>query len=172
MPRLFHVSEEPEIAIFEPRPVGGWDERVAGLAVWAIDEEHLPSYLLPRDCPRVTYACDATATAADRNFFFGPSRADRIIAIEPAWLEPATNTPIFLYAMRTRHFQLVDNHAGHFVSREAVRPIAVTKIENPLAELLKRDVEVRLVRDLLALHEAVAHSTLSYSSTKLRNAVR
>ena len=51
MPRLFHVSEDPTIARFEPRPVASPDSGVTGDAVWAVAESHLPNYLLPRDCP-------------------------------------------------------------------------------------------------------------------------
>ena len=56
--RLFHVSEESRIKVFNPRPVPSPDAGVAGEAVWAVDEVHLPNYLLPRDCPRVTFAAN------------------------------------------------------------------------------------------------------------------
>ena len=49
---LFHVSEERGIEEFEPRaPKEGGDP-----VVWAIHAVRLPNYLVPRDCPRVTYS--------------------------------------------------------------------------------------------------------------------
>jgi hypothetical protein len=170
MDRLFHVSEIPDIARFDPRPVNAFDSRVSGAAVWAIDWEHLPNYLVPRDCPRVTYVCDAQTSADDRRYFFGASKVKRIVAIEPRWLQRAMTGTIYLYEMPPVTFACIDAHAGHFVSRQAVTPIGCREIGNPLAELLNHDVELRVVRDLLALQEAVARSTLSFSSTRLQNA--
>lgn len=170
MHRLFHVSEIPHIARFDPRPVKAFDSRVSGVAVWAIGEKHLPNYLVPRDCPRVTYVCDARTSAEDRRYFFGPSKAKRIIAIEPRWLQRAMAQAIYLYEMPPDTFECIDAHAGHFISRRSVKPIDVREISNPLAEMLNHDVELRVVRDLLALQEAVGKSTLSFSSTKLQNA--
>jgi Family of unknown function (DUF6886) len=170
--RLFHISDQPGIAQFDPRPVNGLDLRVSDDAVWAIDEPHLPNYLVPRDCPRVTYVCDARTSTVDRQHFFGPSRARRIIAIEPRWLERAMTEPIFVYEMPPATFECIDAHAGHHISRHAVSPLGVRRIGNPIAEMLEHDVELRVVQDLLALHEAVAGSTLSFSSTRLRNVSR
>ena len=58
---LFHVSEELGIERFEPRPSPSADEPV----VWAIDADRLRNYLLPRDCPRVTYYAGRATAAAD-----------------------------------------------------------------------------------------------------------
>ncbi len=53
--RLFHVSEEGNIDIFNPRIPEREDlDKRVGL-VWAIDEKHLANFLTPRNCPRVTY---------------------------------------------------------------------------------------------------------------------
>jgi hypothetical protein len=170
MRRLFHISDEPGIARFDPRPANAFDSRVIGAAVWAIDEEHLPNYLVPRDCPRVTYVCDARTSTADRQHFVGASKAKRIVTIEARWLQRAMSTPIYLYEMPADSFECIDVHAGHYISRQSLAPLAIRKIGNPLAEMLQHDVELRVVQDLLALHEAVAKSTLSFSSTRLRNA--
>ena len=50
MSRLYHVSDTPGIARFDPRRIGDGPE-----TVWAIDEAHLVNYLTPRDCPRVCF---------------------------------------------------------------------------------------------------------------------
>jgi hypothetical protein len=170
MSRLFHVSKQPNISRFDPRPVNAFDTRVLGEAVWAIDEEHLPNYLVPRDCPRVTYVCDAQTSLDDRQYFFGPSKAKRIIAIEAAWLERAMMESIFLYEMPPATFECIDAHAGHYVSRQSLSPLEVRRISNPLAEMLNHDVELRVVQKLRDLQDGVANSTLSFSSTRLQNA--
>jgi hypothetical protein len=49
--RLFHVSEQANIGRFDPRP----SEFASVPVVWAIDDARLRNYLVPRDCPRVTF---------------------------------------------------------------------------------------------------------------------
>jgi hypothetical protein len=66
---LFHVSEEADIDRFEPRPSHNAD----GPVVWAVDADRLRSYLLPRQCPRVTYYAGPQTTAADVERFLGSS---------------------------------------------------------------------------------------------------
>jgi hypothetical protein len=55
---LIHVSEESDIELFEPRRSEYMDEPV----VWAIDATRLCNYLVPRDCPRVTYYAGRTTS--------------------------------------------------------------------------------------------------------------
>jgi uncharacterized protein DUF6886 len=58
-PTLHHVSEERNIAVFDPRSSALAPD--AGPIVWAIDGPKLPNYLLPRDCPRVSFgSCSTT----------------------------------------------------------------------------------------------------------------
>ena len=64
--RLFHVSEEADIEIFYPRiPARSDLDKNVGL-VWAIDEERLPNFLTPRDCPRVTYYINKNTNETDK----------------------------------------------------------------------------------------------------------
>lgn len=171
MLRLFHVSEEPGISLFKPRPVPSPDAGVAGKAVWAIDEEHLPNYLLPRDCPRVTYACSPSTTARDRAGFFDDTDARRIIVIEQAWLERALNAVLYVYEMTAQGFHAVDASAGYYASRSEAMPLDVRRVANPLAEIHERDCQIRLVPDLHPIRDAVVASTLDYSIIRMRNAI-
>ena len=50
--RLYHVSEDPDILVFHPRLPNRDDLDPATGLVWALDEERLPKFLTPRDCPR------------------------------------------------------------------------------------------------------------------------
>lgn len=166
--QLFHVSEEAGISRFEPRPVAATETRFEGPAGWAIDLEHLPNYLVPRDCPRVTFTGAPITKSDDRSRFFGPSQAKRIIASQARLAVQALETPEYGYELPPATFQRIDVHAGHFISLVVVVPLGVRRVEKPLAEMLAHDVELRVVRHLLALHEQVMRSTLSFSSTRLR----
>ena len=48
----------------------------------------------------------------------------------------------------------------------------VEVIDDQMAELLRRGVELRLVPELWSLRDAVAASTLEFSVIRMRNAVR
>ena len=83
--RLFHVSEESDIKVFEPRlPTRKDLDQKVGL-VWAIDEARLPNYLTPRDCPRVTYHAGRQTTDADRKRFFSSSGISHAVVLESKW---------------------------------------------------------------------------------------
>jgi hypothetical protein len=75
--RLFHFSDDPTIAVFEPRPVLIPSERPPGrewlnrLLVWAIDCIHDFMYFFPRDCPRILAWVLPETTAEDRKLLSG-----------------------------------------------------------------------------------------------------
>ena len=161
---VFHVSEEPDIEVFEPRKAANNDERV----VWAIDEDHLRNYLVPRDCPRVTYSAGPSTTVADRERFLGSSAA--VLAIETGWFERMRSCRLHCYHLPGDTFELADECAGYFVSRVPVKPSRVHVIDNPVAAVLERGVELRVQPSLWALRDAVIESTLAFSIIRWRNA--
>lgn len=161
---VFHVSEEPDIEVFEPRKAATNDEQV----VWAIDEDHLRNYLVPRDCPRVTYSAGPGTTVADRERFLGSSAA--VLAIETAWFERMRSCRLHCYHLPGDTFELADECAGYFVSRVPVKPLRVHVIDNPVAAVLEQGVELRVQPSLWALRGAVIESTLAFSIIRWRNA--
>ena len=170
---LFHVSEDGAIAQFDPRPlpkgaVGlGPDERV----VWAVDAEHLHNYLLPRDCPRVTFYAKPTSTAADIERLMLGTSARSVVAIESGWLPRVLSASLYCYDLPSDTFMLLDAGAGYHISREPVTPRAVTLIDDLLRALLAHDVELRVMPSLWKLHDAViASPNVSYSIIRMRNA--
>jgi hypothetical protein len=164
MVMLFHVSEEPGIERFEPRPSPYAD----GPVVWAIDAERLRNYLLPRDCPRVTYYAGPGTTAADVERFLDSSPA--VVAVESAWLERLRSCRLHCYHLPPETFACLDECAGYFVSRRPVVPAQVQVIEDVLAALLSCGVELRFLPDLWPLRDAVVSSTLRFSVIRMRNA--
>lgn len=162
---LFHVSEERGIKQFEPRA----SERGMGPVVWAIDENRLRNYLVPRECPRVTYYAGRETTDADVERFLGSSTA--VIAIEREWFERLRSCRLYCYHLAPDTFESFDQCAGYFVSRVPVVPARVEVFEDAISELLRRGVELRVVPNLWSLRDAVVTSSLQFSMIRMRNAL-
>ena len=161
---LFHLSEEAGIERFEPRE----STYTSYPVVWAISADRLCNYLLPRDCPRVTYYAGPDTTAEDVSRFLGESRA--VVAVENSWYEQIRSCRLFCYHLPPDTFECLDQCAGYFVSRTAVVPERVEVFEDLIGEMLKRDVEIRFMRSLWSLRDAVVASTLQFSIIRIRNA--
>jgi hypothetical protein len=161
---LFHISEEPGIERFEPRA----SKYTSGLVVWAIDAGHLRNYLVPRECPRVTYYAGRETASADIERFLGSSPA--VVAVESGWLERLRSCRLYCYHMPPETFECLDECAGYFVSPVPVAPAQVDVFDDPIAELLKRGVELRFVPSLWQLRDAVVASSLQFSLIRMHNA--
>ncbi len=169
--RLYHVSDHPDIPLFEPRPPApGHPLGIDRPAVWAIGEQLLHNYLLPRDCPRVTFHARADSDPADVDMLLGRTAARHVVAIESGWLAAVRDAKLYLYEFSHHGFELVDEGAGYYISYVAVRPVAMTAIADPLGELARRSVELRITPSLWPLHDAVAASSLQFSIIRMRNA--
>src|SRR5262249_30981714 len=77
---------------------------------------------------------------------------------------------LYCYHLPPQTFACIDERAGYFVSREPVAPARVQILEDLMAELLRRGVELRFVPDLWPLRDAVVASTLEYSIIRMRSA--
>ena len=161
---LFHLSEEADIQRFEPRESNYTSDPV----VWAIAEDRLCNYLLPRDCPRVTFYAGPETTAADLKQFLVESRV--VVAVESAWLERIRSCRLYCYHLPTATFECIDECAGYFVSRVPVVPEHVEVFDDLIGEILKRSVELRFMPSLHELHDEVATSSLQFSMIRMRNA--
>lgn len=170
--RLFHVSEEPDIRVFEPRLPSRKDLDPAVGLVWAIDEACLPNFLTPRNCPRVTYHVGIQTMAGDRQRFFSSPDAVHAVIVESAWLRRIRQTTLYLYEFDTRDFALQDDVAGYYVAKVAQYPISCTKVTDLLDELVRRKVEIRVIDNLWHMADAVKGSTLNWSLCRMgqRNA--
>lgn len=168
---VYHVSDQPDLQLFEPRPVpADHSTGVTGAAVWAVDDAHLHAYLLPRDCPRLACYAKSDSDPVDIERIMGPSGARYLVAIEAGWLAAAQASPLTLYMFDAASFTCADPGAGYWISNRAVAPLHTETLANPLEEMLRRDVELRVVPTLWPLRDAILHSTLQYSFIRLRNA--
>ncbi|MBA4011063.1 MAG: hypothetical protein C0481_04280 [Phenylobacterium sp.] len=172
--RLFHFSEDPGIARFEPRPVRTPSARppgrewLNGPLVWAIDEPHQAMYLFPRDCPRILLWPTAATTPQDRAAWWGESAARMLAHVEQRWLEVLTSARLYRYELPPDSFDCLDD-AGMWVSREPVTPFSVEEIADLPAALAACDAELRVVDSLTPLR-GVWDTTLHASGIRLRNA--
>jgi hypothetical protein len=168
--RLFHVSEEAGIQIFEPRPSPSFFKAITGDGVFAIDGKLLHNYLLPRDCPRVTYYATPATADPDKEKFIGLSNATHVITIESGWYQRLKETTLYSYEFPADGFTVIDECAGYYISYKPVVPLSVTPVTDIIAELLSRNIELRFTPSLIRLADAVSKSTLNFSNIRMRNA--
>jgi hypothetical protein len=120
---LYHISDRPDIARFDPRPAppqSAGQQGPEGEMVWAVDGDHLRNYLLPRDCPRVTYYATPTRAPEDVERLMAGTAARAVIAIETGWLPQVMRTTLYRYDF----------------APELILPVAVTPIPDLLTALL------------------------------------
>lgn len=156
-PALWHVSEDPAIARFEPREG----------RVWAIDTRHLPLYWFPRDCPRATFWAVETTAGEDVGRFLGGDRDRRVHVIEPGWVERMPTTRVVAYRLPEATFEPWDRF---FVSAEPVEPVELVELGDLLERHAAAGIELRSDGALLELWNDVVSSTLDFSGIRLRNA--
>jgi hypothetical protein len=167
---LLHFSEDPSIRVFEPRAAKQKD--LTEPVVWAVSPEGAVNFLLPRDCPRITFGVWERTTAEDKARFMGHSTAARVIVAEWAWLARIRACTMYAYEMPPETFEALGLHDGasHFVSRQTVAPISRREITDLLGELAAHDVELRFVRTLWPLRDLVGASSLHFSIYRMGNA--
>lgn len=167
---LYHVSDTPGITLFEPRPAREGSEILEDV-VWSVDRLHLHNYLLPRDCPRVTFYANENSTGEDVERLLGPGGAAHVVAIESGWLPRLLTEELHVYEFDPAPFFLHDPVAGYYLSRQPVIPISERRIDNIAEALLQQDVELRIMPSLWGLRDAVAASSLAFSIIRMRNAL-
>ena len=133
MLRLFHLSEEENIQKFEPRiSKEQWNYKKY---VWAISEEKLHNYLLPRECPRI---CINLEHSKIPKAWLRKNKANNrraIIFVSKDWNERIENCTLFKYEFSSDNFTLIDKIAGYYVSPKSKTPTSVLKIKRCKDEL-------------------------------------
>jgi hypothetical protein len=162
---LWHASEDPGITVFRPHraPTAQLDDEL----VWAVDDEHVPAYWFPRDCPRATFWVGPNTTPADAAWLCG---ARRVHAIEWDWWERFRTARVFLYEMPAASFAVHNADAGYYVSREAVAPVARVAIDDAIRAHADAGIELRVMDQLWPLWDRIIASSLCFSGIRLRNA--
>ena len=165
--RLFHVSEESEIEIFNPRIPTRTDlDQSVGL-VWAINEKCLPNFLTPRNCPRVTYHIGLNTSESDMKRYISTNGCSHVVVIETKWFEILKNTKLYLYEFDSKQFELQDNIAGYYISKTPQTPIAKFELTNLVLELSRRNVEIRVLDNLWDICEEIQQTTFNWSMCRM-----
>ncbi|WP_117192748.1 DUF6886 family protein [Rhizobium terrae] len=170
--RLFHFSDDPAIARFDPRPVQvpscrpPGREWLNGPLVWAIDDAHDFMYLFPRDCPRILVWAKPNTLADERRTWLGEWRAAAYI--ERAWLDRLLGETIHRYELPPGDFEDLDD-AGMWVARRTVVPLQLVSLSRLDHEFAQRGVDLRIV-DSLGPLKPLWETSLHVSGIRLRNA--
>ncbi|OAS16445.1 DUF6886 family protein [Paenibacillus oryzisoli] len=165
--KLFHVSEEKDISIFNPRLPSRKDlDPTVGL-VWAINEKCFSNFLTPRNCPRVTYYANEATTEEDRKHYLSSNVMQHVVAIEHKWFEIMKNTTLYVYEFDSSDFYEQDLGAGYYVSEQSQVPIRRFQIKDLFNELFQRGIEVRLLANLWDLCDKIAQSSFQYSMCRM-----
>lgn len=162
---IFHVSDRGPFTTMSPRPSPPGSTHEGREWVWAVDEAHLPHYLLPRQCPRVCWA-----TPADGRHARLGSPAARVIAVEHKWAPDLRRAGLNVHRLDPAGFTPIDAIAGYWVSAQDVPVLQVRRVEDCFDALAGYDVEVRLVRSLWPYRDAVVANTSDFSVIRMRNA--
>jgi hypothetical protein len=168
VPRLFHFSEDPTVALFRPHVAPTSSEREP--LVWTIDEEHAPSYWFPRDCPRACCWVGQTPIPDAGEALLRLGGARRLHAIEASWLERVQACRLYAYEFDPAPFKPKLAQAGYWVTREEVAPLSVSLVGNLLARHVEAGIELRIVKTLWPLIDAILESGLEFSIIRKTNA--
>ncbi|GAB4325505.1 MAG: hypothetical protein Kow0010_08050 [Dehalococcoidia bacterium] len=172
--RLYHFSDEPGIARFEPRPVAvpsprpPGQEWLNGPLVWAIDEWHQPLYFFPRDCPRILLWPLPTTTDEDLRRWWGDRDVRMVAYVEREWLPRIAQAMVYRYTLPADSFEPLHD-AGMWVSRDPATPVGAEAIAGLPHVLQMAGVELVALDDLTPLR-GVWRTTLHASGIRLRNA--
>ena len=167
---LFHISEEPRITQFDPRPSRSSHHQIREHVVWAVAEAKLYNYLVPRNCPRISFFARDSTREEDVERFLDGERAKKVLAVESCWLDRIVTTALVRYEFAPDHFYLFDEPAGYYLSQHTEIPISVQTISDPLRQLLSEGVEVRLTPSLWELRERILKSSLGFSFVRMNRA--
>jgi hypothetical protein len=104
--------------------------------------------------------------------WFGEAANFRPIAhIERAWLDRLTHGVVYRYHVPVERFDDVDDvdDVGMWVSNTSVVPLHMDGVDDLIAELQSRNVELRIMGSLTPL-KGIWQTTLHASGIRLRNA--
>jgi hypothetical protein len=165
---LLHYSEKPDISVFKPHVARTAAETEA--FVWAIDEEHAPSFWFPRDCPRACCWLGDRSPSDPAKALLGMGASHRMHAIELVWLERMRACKLYVYRFDPAPFRAHNTNAGYWTTQQDIRPVSVEPVGDLLEQHVKAGIELRVVSDLWPLMDAIIGSGLCFSIIRKANA--
>ncbi len=169
MPKLYHISETENIQTFIPRQSKKqWNYEKY---VWAISDDKLHNYLLPRACPRI--CLEAKDVAILEKWIPSISIQDKkaIIIVHQDWVERIQNCTLFRYEFEDSNFKSIDAIAGYWVSETTETPIHTVKINDCITVLEQLNIELITVNreTMIAIKDEVVKHLTSFSIIKWNN---
>lgn len=167
--RLFHISEENNIEPFLPRiSKKQWNYEKY---VWAINEEKLHNYLLPRECPRICINLEKIKKPVDWLTVFSLEKQKAVIFIPNNWVAKAQNRTLLRYEFDKNNFSLIDEIAGYYVSRSIEHPIHKVELKNCEQELVNSKIKLIPLDkiNMIEIKEKVLNELESFSIIKWSN---
>lgn len=168
-PKLFHISEQENIHQFIPRK--SKEQWNYNKYVWAISEEKIYNYLLPRDCPRICINVERKSAS-----WFGltplvKENTNAIIYTPKDWYIKIKNCTLFKYEFSVGNFKLIDSIAGYYVSEKTELPLGIIKINNCLEELEKLKIKFVNVskEEMVEIKEEVVNNLTDFSIIRWSN---
>jgi hypothetical protein len=157
---VYHYSEQPDIACFEPH-VPATNPTMPAM-VWAIEPAYAPLYWFPRDCPRVTVWAhdDAQREVLRVRWRATGSRLHFADVADEEWMRTAT---VYEYAFDPDPFEPWAEAEGQWVATTAVQPRAVRPVGDLVDAHAAAGVELRFESDLAARRAEVLASGLPFS---------
>jgi hypothetical protein len=161
---LFHVGDGLPLTVMRPRPSPAGTPHAGRLLVWAIDEEHLVNYLLPRQCPRVTWATRGVTPPVLH------SPAPRVVAVEHDWAPLLGRAGLNVHRLDPAGFTVLDAGAGYWVSESDADVLDVQRVDDCPAAIADTGAELRLTPSLWPYVDAVVSGAKEFSAIRMRNA--
>ncbi len=161
-PKLYHISKNSNIVTFTPRILKRDNLNESKAVVLAIEEKHIPNYLVPKECSRLLYNASPKTTAEDINNFFSSKSSSSCIVIEHSSFNILKDTSLYLYEFDPELFYPYDENLGYWTSEVNQVPIKVFEITHPFEELILRNFEIRIIDNLLDLLDKMKNSSLEW----------
>lgn len=77
------------------------------------------------------------------------------------------SSTLYLYEFDTKEFELQDAAAGYYVAKTKQMPTAKHTLTDLFSELIRRNVELRIVENLWDIADRVKNSTLDWSLCRM-----
>ncbi len=131
----------------------------------------LPNFLTQRDYPRVAYYSSDKTNKEDLKYFSSKT-SNHVIAIGNKWFKVIKNTTFYLYEFNFNNFYIQHEIAGYYVSENMEILFNKIIIEDLFLELLKRNIEIRIVDNLWDLCDEIKEITLNWSMCRMAYALK
>ena len=168
--RLLHISDREGITKFAPRPARTdvWPQ-LSGAYVWAVSDEMVHNFYLPRECPRVCWTVGHRTSAGEREAFTAAGQQRAIVAVDARWRPAIEQCVLYEYELASESFWPIDYDAGYYVSDREQRPVAVRTLTNLPEEPARARVRLEYHGDLEPIRRHIARSGYRFSNIRMAN---